>query len=93
MNDTEDKNYIEQTLKYRPPFTVKLTYFKKSGKYYSDGTYKTDKLHLWEIWDEVRSMNENGGLPDLAETSKGWIISVKVKHHPFRHPHLIVPKL
>lgn len=29
---------------------VKLTYFKRSGKYYSEGEYETKMVHMFEIF-------------------------------------------
>jgi hypothetical protein len=66
---------------------VKLTYFKRSGKYYWDGNYQTTKKELFEIWEEVRDMSIHPGL--IGKWSEG-IIDVDVPRHKNRHPHLIV---
>lgn len=35
--------------------TVKLTYFKRRGKFYDEGTFEVDSTTpLWEIWDMVK---------------------------------------
>lgn len=44
---------------------VKLQYFKESGKFYSSGSYDTDKKSYQDIIDEVREMVNTGTLPDL----------------------------
>ncbi len=70
--------------------TVKLTYFKPSGKYYSDGEYESNKEDLWEIWNEVEQKRESGHLPGLIEGHSPFIVSVDVPDHPHNHPHLII---
>lgn len=69
---------------------VKLTYFKKSGKYYSNSRYTTHKEQLFEIWDEVKKLQEEKNLPGLLPGHSDFIISVDVPEHPHRHPHLIL---
>lgn len=68
---------------------VKLTYFKQSGKYYTDGEYDTNKEALYEIWDEVRSKQVAGELPGLIVGCTKFTILVEVPDHPHAHPHLI----
>lgn len=41
---------------------VKLTYFKRSGKYYSEGEYESSCTEMYEVHDEVRAMNKHPGL-------------------------------
>lgn len=69
---------------------VKLVYFRARGKYYSDGEYETDKDYLFEIWQEVAEMRQNGKLPGLVDGAREFIISVDVPEHEHRHPHLIM---
>ena len=69
---------------------VKLTYFKPSGKYYSEGSYTTNRGQLFDIWDEVKKMQEELDLPGLVPGHSEFIISVDVPNHPYRHPHLIL---
>ncbi len=45
---------------------VKLKYFKRTGKYYAEGSYKSKKELDFEVYGEVRHMNEKGWLPELA---------------------------
>lgn len=69
---------------------VKLTYFKPSGKYYSEGSYTTNNVGLYDIWSEVRTMQIEKDLPGLTSGHSDFIISVDVPDHPCRHPHLIL---
>lgn len=55
---------------------VKLTYFKESGKYYSEGKYTSEKEHVFEIFAEVGEMMRTGTLPDLVVGSRGWYVLV-----------------
>lgn len=41
---------------------IHLTYFKPSGKYYSEGDYTSEHLHEWMIYDEVLKMEKYPGL-------------------------------
>ena len=80
---------------------VKLTYFKSSGKYYSDGEYETSIPHiellhggakappLFQIWDEVAGMMVRGQLPDLIPGHSNFSVLVDVPDHPHRHPRMI----
>lgn len=72
------------TIEYR----VKLTYFKASGKYYSQGEYVTQRQHLFEVWEEVREMQAHPGL--IGRWGDGPI-AVDVPGHPQEHPHLVMP--
>lgn len=69
---------------------VKLTYFKLSGKYYSEGHYVTHKEHLFEIWDEVRGMQRTKNLPGLMHGHSEFVVLVNVPEHRHRHPYLIL---
>ncbi len=75
-------------------FTVKLTYFKKTGKFYSDGEYVTTKHGLHDIWTEVESMRRDGGKrPGLCDSKHDeFHVLVNVPGHPHEHPRLIVAR-
>lgn len=64
---------------------VKLTYFRKSGKYYSSGSYMEDYLPLFEIWDAVKKMKKHPGLNCRWKES----ILIEVPSHFHEHPHII----
>ncbi len=73
---------------------VQLTYFRstnRSGKYYTEGFYETEKEHMFEIWEEVREMLEKRNLPGLVAGHDPYYVLVDVKEHPFYCPHLLVP--
>lgn len=70
---------------------VNLTYFKRTGKYYSEGVYITKKTQVWDIFDEVKKMLADGKLPDLVEGAKEFIVYVDLSNHPAGYPALILP--
>lgn len=74
----------------KPSYYVKLIYFKGNGKFYSSGSYVSEKEHLFEIWDEVAQMQREGHLPGLVSGAGMPVVSVKVPQHPHKHPHLVV---
>jgi hypothetical protein len=67
-------------------YTVELTYFRASGKYYAGGSYETTTQSLQGIWDEITDMYDHPGL------SSYWrdIILVNVPDHPHAHPKLLM---
>lgn len=64
---------------------VKLTYFKETGKYYSEESYMEDYIPLFEIWDRIRNMEK---LPGLTGKWDGPIL-VNVPDHIHSHPRII----
>ena len=74
--------------------TVKLTYFKKTGKYYSEGEFLvcTD-TPLQVVWDIVSHKSVAGKLPGLAFSTHAhtFIILVNVPGHKHEHPRLMIP--
>lgn len=69
---------------------VQLTYFKDTGKFYSEGSYETDKAPLYEIWDEVREMIKQGTRPGLAKGCHEFHTLINVPGHVHEHPRLIL---
>lgn len=69
---------------------VKLTYFKPSGKYYSNGEYETTKEHMFDIFDEVNDLLTNKKLPGLVEGHSLFNVLIDVPRHPNNHPHLVL---
>lgn len=70
---------------------VFLTYFKQSGKYYSSGCYETEKIALYQIWEEVAQMQIDGKLPGLMSVGGGdrtFDVLIEVPGHPHEHPRL-----
>jgi hypothetical protein len=73
-------------------YKVNLTYFKTSGKYYSEGEYNSVLEELYEIWYEVLTMSNDGILPGLVKAKRNpreFYILIDVPDHPDRHLHLI----
>lgn len=62
---------------------VGLTYFKPSGKYYSQATYTTALDSDYEIYNQVKNM-EKGRFPGLSETSlwDGYILVIPNEGEP-----------
>ncbi len=79
-------------MEYSGPWRVKLTYFKDTGKYYSEGEYTSNKLQLFEIFSEVRQMLASGTRPGLVDGKNEFYAVVDVPEHPHRHPCLIIPE-
>lgn len=71
---------------------VKLTYFKESGKYYTDEIYETDKEMMYDVYDEVRQMQREGTLPGLVEGC-GKEFTILITSEGVKHdvPQLIHP--
>jgi hypothetical protein len=72
--------------------TVKLTYFKKSGKFYDEAEFRAyTNWELYQIWHLVRKLREGGRLPGLVDgAGREFMILVNVPGHRHEHPHLIV---
>lgn len=66
---------------------VKLTYFKETGKYYSEGEYESEERYPWDVHKEVRQMKK---LPGLVEHWDGHIL-VETDYE-FNVPQLILRK-
>lgn len=71
---------------------VQLTYFKRNGKFYSEGKFLVSidtPLHL--IWENVRDMQKEGRLPGLVDgAGKEFNILVNAPGHPCDHPHIVM---
>ncbi len=83
--------------------TVNLTYFKQSGKYYTDGEFEMEVKDcrlvsssdigkgvpfLPDVLEEIRRMNEVGPMPGL---SVRWDGPIWVNTEPECCPHLLLP--
>ena len=69
---------------------VNLTYFKKSGKYYSSGFYYSERKALYEIWEDVEKMLSEGKRPGLVDGFSGFHLLIEVPEHELDHPHLLL---
>jgi hypothetical protein len=73
-------------------YRVKLTYFKPSGKFYSEGEYDSNKKEIFEIAEEVRGLMGKE-LPGLVNGGgKDFSVLVSVPTHPHDHPILLHPR-
>jgi hypothetical protein len=72
--------------------TVQLTYFKRSGKFYDKSEFQAyANWPLYEIWNLVRKLREEGRLPGLVDgAGREFMILINVPGHRHEHPHLIV---
>jgi len=73
-------------------YKVELTYFRPSGKYYSEGHFETTETDLYNIWNTVEILSESKTLPGLTLDHSEYIVLVEVPDHPYNHPHLVLPK-
>lgn len=75
-----------------PTLFVKLTYFKKTGKYYDDATFEIPAhIGLLAIWEMVEEMRADGKLPGLIEgCGKEFMILIDVPGHHQQHPRILV---
>jgi hypothetical protein len=71
--------------------TVKLTYFKLTGKYYAEGEYVAQQRHVFEVVDEVREMRRRGELPGLCRGACEFIIHISVDENSGGYPTLVLP--
>ena len=69
---------------------VELEYFKQTGKFYTDGSYLTEKEHMSEIFDEVVQLKAARMLPGLIKGHSEFMVRVDVPEHPHNCPKLIV---
>ena len=78
---------------------IKCTYFKMTGKYYSEGAIylpldRKDPKSLQEAWDWVKKAHVSNRLPGLAPGigPSEFIVLISVPEHPQDHPKLIIPE-
>lgn len=56
-----------------------LSYFKKSGKYYSEGTLEVPNIDRpWEIYERVRSLLKARSLPGLIKGHSNFTVHVHI---------------
>ncbi len=72
---------------------VKISYFKKTGKWYSDAEYDSlEHRALYSVWDELLALMQEGRPPGLIERLGQpceFIALVDVPDHPHNHPHIV----
>lgn len=70
-------------------YKVSLTYFKSTGKYYTEGEYETTEEWMFKILDEVKQMKADNKLPGI--NGSDFIIHIDVEDdHPNGYPCLIL---
>ena len=57
------------------PGTVKLWYFKSTGKFYSAGEYETEEAD-YKVPEEVREMLKIGALPNLRDGARFHVVCI-----------------
>lgn len=71
--------------------TVKLTYFKDTGKFYGDGEFTVDaSKEMFHIFEIVRNLQRRGRLPGMVDGATFAFILVNAPGHRNDHPALIV---
>jgi len=73
-------------------YDVHLTYFRKNGKYYTNGNYVSYKQHLFEIWEEIGNLRDTGKLPGITSDTKEFHILIEVPNYPNAHPTILIVK-
>lgn len=68
---------------------VNLTYFKLTGKYYSEAKYMSRYKEYWNVYKEVKDMMEERKLPGLNAYHSSYIVLVLCEHYPV--PQLLLP--
>lgn len=68
---------------------VILTYFNLRGKYYAEGEYETDAVHLFQIFEQVDWLRRERRLPGLKVDHSPVIVLVDVPDHEHNHPTLL----
>lgn len=69
--------------------TVRLTYFKQSGKYYSKGSFRINSdTSMLDIHEQVKGMIVAGRLPGLVEGVSEFIVLVEVSRRLHNFPTL-----
>lgn len=70
-------------------YKITLQYFKKSGKYYSEGHYFTEKSYMGDVFDEIYQKLKDENLPGLRRGAVEFIIYVDADEHPNGFPALL----
>ena len=73
-------------------YQVNLVYRTDRGKYYSECSYESGLIHMFEIVDEVQTMLDSGQLPGLSGASCNYFVTINVPDHPNDHPCMCIPK-
>jgi hypothetical protein len=64
---------------------VKLTYFKKSGKWYGEASFRvSEEMDIYQVARKVREMNSRGGLPGLTAPGS-WDEAIVLEYRGLKH--------
>lgn len=70
--------------------TIRLSYFKLSGKYYCGGELHVGEgSHMYDLADSIRERNVRGELPGLTSGRWEGFVHVDASAHPMGFPMLI----
>lgn len=69
---------------------IRFTYFKDTGKYYSEGYREAEKLHLHDMFAEAKQLLDSGVRPGLIDGHSGFHVVVDVPEHPLNFPRLFI---
>ena len=67
--------------------TIKVDYFKPSGKWYASGDFETRHAWLGDIIREFEDMRRAGEAPGLSTGGKGFFVVIEMNELP----HMIKP--
>lgn len=71
--------------------TAKLSYFKRSGKWYADGSLEVDGSRpLFELWADIKKLLDSGKWPGLIDGPHDFFVHVDIPDHRHAHPHMIM---
>lgn len=71
--------------------TVKLTYFKATGKYYAEGEFTLPPCEVNVVWDEVKSQAAASRLPGVTSGQDFFVLVESNAENA--HPRLFMPGL
>jgi hypothetical protein len=73
---------------------IELTYFKNTGKYYTDSEYFSKTEDWIDIMDEIKNLVSRGQCPGLIDCAPGtneFYVLVNIPDHKYNVPKLIIP--
>lgn len=79
-------------MKEKDILTVKLTYFKPSGKFYTSSTMEVLNRPINEIFDKIENLLKQGIRPGLSYGHSGFHVLIEIPEHENNQPCLLVGK-
>lgn len=78
----------------KPKYTIKVDWFKPSGKYYAQGEYVTSHEHMLDVFNEFREMLNSGVRPGLVNSEHNEFFAIlDCSHHPQGYPKMFYPNV